>query len=91
MHPLGISPIWRLLPACCDGAGMLTETEVEAVNPVRSEREFARNLLTQGLDPAALKAAIGKQALAAMMREWETARGQLFELPLRSEKQNAAD
>ena len=42
----------------------------------RTRHEFARDLLAQGVDPAALKAAIGKHAFAAMMREWETARGQ---------------
>jgi hypothetical protein len=35
----------------------------------RSRHEFARNLLANGVDPAALKAAIGKHAFAAMMRE----------------------
>jgi Arm DNA-binding domain len=41
----------------------------------RSRHEFARNLLAHGLDPSALKAALGKQPFAAMMREWEIARG----------------
>jgi hypothetical protein len=36
----------------------------------RSRHEFARNLLANGVDPAALKASIGKQAFAAMLREW---------------------
>jgi Arm DNA-binding domain len=36
----------------------------------RSRHEFARNLLAHGLDPSALKAALGKRTLAAMMREW---------------------
>jgi hypothetical protein len=40
----------------------------------RSRHEFARNLLAHGLDPSALKAALGKQPFAAMMREWEIAR-----------------
>jgi DDE domain/Arm DNA-binding domain len=47
----------------------------------RSRHEFARNLLANGVDPAALKATIGKQAFAAMLREWETARGELSSLP----------
>jgi hypothetical protein len=47
----------------------------------RSRHEFARNLLANGVDPAALKASIGKQAFAAMMREWEIARGHLSSLP----------
>jgi Arm DNA-binding domain len=41
----------------------------------RSRHEFARNLLAHGLDPSALKAALGKQPFAAMMREWRIARG----------------
>jgi hypothetical protein len=47
----------------------------------RSSHEFARNLLADGVDPAALKAAIGKHAFAVMMREWEMARGPLSALP----------
>jgi hypothetical protein len=47
----------------------------------RSRHEFARNLLARGVDPAALKASIGKQAFDAMMREWEIARGHLSALP----------
>jgi hypothetical protein len=41
----------------------------------RSRHEFARNLLAQGVDPAAWKAAVRKHSFAAMMREWEIARG----------------
>jgi hypothetical protein len=41
----------------------------------RSRHEFARNLLAHGLDPSALKAVLGKQPFAAMMREWGIARG----------------
>jgi hypothetical protein len=41
----------------------------------RSRHEFARNLLAHGVDPAALKATLGRPAFAAMMREWEKARG----------------
>jgi hypothetical protein len=48
----------------------------------RSRHEFARNLLAQGLDPSALKAALGKRAFAAMMREWEIARAGMSALPL---------
>jgi hypothetical protein len=47
----------------------------------RSRHELARNLLARGVDPATLKASIGKQAFAAMMREWEIARGDLSALP----------
>jgi Arm DNA-binding domain len=41
----------------------------------RSHHEFARNLLANGVDPAALKSDIGRHALGAMMREWEIVRG----------------
>ena len=41
----------------------------------RSRRAFARNLLAQAIDPAALKAALGKYVFAARMREWEAAQG----------------
>jgi hypothetical protein len=48
----------------------------------RSGHEFARNLLTHGVDPSALKAALGKQTFAATMREWEIARCHMTALPL---------
>jgi Arm DNA-binding domain len=41
----------------------------------RSRHEFARNLLAHGLDPSALKAALGKHIFVVTMREWEIARG----------------
>ncbi len=41
----------------------------------RSRHEFARNLLARGLDPAALKVALGKHAFAVAMREWQAAAG----------------
>jgi hypothetical protein len=41
----------------------------------RSSHEFARHLLAHGLDPSALKAALGKYTFAATLREWEKARG----------------
>jgi Arm DNA-binding domain len=47
----------------------------------RLRHEFARNLLADGVDPAALKASIGRQAFAAMMRDWEIAGGHLSALP----------
>jgi hypothetical protein len=47
----------------------------------RSRHEFARNLLANGVDPAALKAELGKHTFAVMMREWEIARGHLSALP----------
>jgi hypothetical protein len=40
----------------------------------RSRHEFARNLLVHGLDPSALKAALGKDFFVVTMREWEIAR-----------------
>jgi Arm DNA-binding domain len=57
----------------------------------RSRHEFARNLLAHGLDPSALKAALGKHTFAATMREWEKARGDVSALPLRSHARNRAD
>jgi hypothetical protein len=57
----------------------------------RSRHEFARNLLAHGLDPSALKAALGKHAFAATIREWEKARGDMSALPLRSHARNRAD
>lgn len=46
----------------------------------RSRHEFARNLLAQGVDPAALKATLGKHTFAVMMREWDIVRGRGFSL-----------
>jgi len=45
------------------------------IDQAGSHHEFARNLLAHGLDPSALKAALGKHIFAATMREWEIARG----------------
>ena len=36
----------------------------------RSGQEFARHLLAHGIDPSALKAALGKFTFAVTMREW---------------------
>jgi hypothetical protein len=36
----------------------------------RSRHEFARNLLAHGIDPSALKAALGKRRFGLTMREW---------------------
>ena len=41
----------------------------------RSRHEFARHLLAHGIDPAGLKAALGKRTFIATMREWESVRG----------------
>jgi hypothetical protein len=46
----------------------------------RSRHEFARNLLAQGVDPSALKAALGRHAFVATMREWEIAQGRTLAL-----------
>src|ERR1700758_3193030 len=43
----------------------------------RSRHEFARDLLAHGLDPSALKAALGKDIFVMIMREWEIARGHM--------------
>jgi hypothetical protein len=48
---------------------------VVTLERARSRHEFARHLLANGVDPAALKTSIGKRAFAATMREWEMARG----------------
>jgi len=40
----------------------------------RSRHEFARNLLAHGLDPSALKAALGKHLFVVTMWEWEMTR-----------------
>jgi hypothetical protein len=40
----------------------------------RSSHLFARNLLAHGIDPAALKVALGKHIFGVLMREWEVAR-----------------
>jgi Arm DNA-binding domain len=45
-----------------------THPEV-ALERARSRHEFARNLLAHGLDPAALKVALGKHIFVVMMRE----------------------
>jgi Arm DNA-binding domain len=50
----------------------------------RIRHEFARTLLAHGLDPSALKAAVGKQIFVATMREWEIAQGRMPALPLHS-------
>ena len=39
----------------------------------RSRHEFARHLLAHGIDPSALKAALGKYTFAVAMREWDRA------------------
>jgi hypothetical protein len=37
----------------------------------RSRHKFARDLLAHGIDPSALKRALGKYAFVTAMREWE--------------------
>jgi hypothetical protein len=43
----------------------------------RSRHEFARTQLAHGLDPSALKAALGKDIFIVTMREWEIARDRM--------------
>jgi len=50
----------------------------------RSRHEFARNLLAHGLDPSALKAALGKDIFIVTMREWEIARARMSGRALQS-------
>jgi hypothetical protein len=50
----------------------------------RSRHEFARNLLAHGLDPSALKTALGKHIFVVTMREWEMAQCHTSALPVRS-------
>jgi len=51
----------------------------------RSRHEFARNLLAHGIDPAGLKAALGKRTFLATMREWESARSDASKRPVRNQ------
>jgi len=57
----------------------------------RSRHEFARNLLAHGLDPSALKAALGKHVFVVTMREWEMARRELSPSPFRNHERICAD
>jgi len=54
----------------------------------RSRHEFARNLLAHGIDPAGLKAALGKHIFLATMREWEKAKGRMLALSICSHEGN---
>jgi Arm DNA-binding domain len=54
----------------------------------RSRHEFARNLLAHGIDPAGLKAAIGKHIFLATMREWEKAKCRILALSYCSHEGN---
>jgi hypothetical protein len=54
----------------------------------RSRHEFARSLLAHGLDPSALKAALGKHVFVVTMREWEMARGELSPSPFSQSREN---
>ena len=47
----------------------------------RSRHAFARTLLAHGLDPSAVKVALGKHLFVGTMREWEMARGHISALP----------
>jgi hypothetical protein len=50
----------------------------------RSRHEFARHLLAHGIDPSALKAALGKYTFGVTLREWEKGLGDRAAPPLRS-------
>jgi hypothetical protein len=41
----------------------------------RSRQQFFLNLLANGIDPSALKAALGKHRFSVTMREWEAEQG----------------
>ena len=45
----------------------------------RSRHQFFRNLLANGIDPSALKAALGKHRFSVTMREWEAEQGRTHE------------
>lgn len=55
----------------------------------RSRHEFARHLLAHGIDPSALKTALGKYTFAVTLREWESTTsdiGALFALRIKSSR-----
>jgi hypothetical protein len=52
----------------------------------RSRREPFRRVLAHGIDPSALKAALGKYTFEVTLREWERARGATSALSLRGRK-----
>ena len=55
----------------------------------RSHHEFARHLLAHGIDPSALKVALGKYAFVVTLREWERTRSDtvaLFALKSKSSR-----
>jgi hypothetical protein len=54
----------------------------------RSRHEFARHLLANRIDPAGLKAALGKHIFLATLREWEKAKGRVFAISLCSHEEN---
>ncbi|HLQ13523.1 MAG TPA: Arm DNA-binding domain-containing protein [Steroidobacteraceae bacterium] len=54
------------------------------LNLARSRHYFARNLLARGLDPSALKAALGKHVFVVTMWEWEVAQEQMSAIAPRS-------
>jgi len=43
----------------------------------RSRHQSFRNLLAHGIDPSALKAALGKHRFGVTMREWEAEQGRM--------------
>ena len=64
-----------------------------SLGQARSRHRFARNLLAHGLDPSALKAALGKHIFVVTMREWDIARhmsGPAFQSRVESRRPNLA-
>jgi len=53
-----------------------------ALDLARSRHEFARNLLAKSIDPAGLKAALGKRVFLTTMREWEKTKGRMSAVSL---------
>jgi Arm DNA-binding domain len=64
-----------------------------SLEQARSRHRFARNPLAHGLDPSALKAALGKDLFVVTMREWEMARhvsGPAFQSRVKSRRPHPA-
>jgi hypothetical protein len=80
-NPRTSHALQRYVSALAAAAELQRDPEVP-LERARARHEFARNLLAHGLDPSALKAAIGKDIFIVTMREWEKARGHMSALPL---------
>ena len=68
---------------------------VVTLNWARSCHESFRELIAHGIDPTALKAALGQHRFAVTMREWEAEQGRthegIFICPLCSASRSEAD